>query len=172
MTAITLKIFSKTCLGFLIFMPIFFSCKRQNIDKNCCASPPFIFSSETAYLGIPNIFTPDGDGANDLLYPIDSGLAGFEFIVKDKFGKTLYSTNSSSFMWDGTYQSKTLNGVYEYELNATTLDGTSIEHIGNLCIISEYKGSCIQHSSSCVFDLQWSGTTFISPASDAYKPCL
>lgn len=171
MASFIARIFNNITFGVLILLPILISCKRQNIDKNCCSSPPAVFSSETAHLGIPNIFTPDGDGANDLLFPLDSGIANFEFHVKDKFGKTMYLTTSSSFLWDGTHEGKTLNGVYDYELNAKTQDGTSIEHIGKLCIISNYEGNCIQNSSSCVFDLEWTGSSFNTLTNDLYKPC-
>ena len=72
-------------------------------DKNGCGSiGPFT----VAVLGIPNYFTPNGDGFNDtwnvkgvsLLYNYKS-----EIFIFDRFGKLLKQIGTTGAGWDGTF---------------------------------------------------------------------
>ncbi len=53
---------------------------------------------------IPNSFTPDDDGINDLFYPVISGLGlidEYELIIKDRWGITVFTTNNIEDYWNG-----------------------------------------------------------------------
>lgn len=85
---------------------------------------------------IPNIFTPNGDGLNDYLYPLNlSNDYIFDFKVFDRYGKLLFQSNKNQIKWDGTYHGKKLPaGTYtwylKYSHNAAgksgQLKGTSL----------------------------------------------
>ncbi len=78
----------------------------------------------------PNIFSPNGDGVNDLFYlPTGKGVRAIQdFNVYNRYGETLYSTNycapqDETCGWDGYYNGNLLiEGVYSYSANIVYLD--------------------------------------------------
>jgi gliding motility-associated-like protein len=58
---------------------------------------------------IPNVFSPNGDGMNDVF------MKGFELTIYDRNGLVIFKGNNG---WDGTYHGKTAdNDVYFYQLS-------------------------------------------------------
>jgi gliding motility-associated-like protein len=92
--------------------------------------------SEEAYFTIPEVFTPNGDGVNDLLRVTTSNLRRFELLIYDRYGKQVFSTTRADEGWDGT-----INGAdaptnsYFWIVRATDLYGTEIEDQGTVAII-------------------------------------
>lgn len=84
----------------------------------------------------PNVFTPNGDGANDIFYfPIQGGET-FSCVIYDRWGKEVYQWGSLSPSdgWDGTRQNgkDATAGVYFYMMEVTGLDGTEQIKHGNI----------------------------------------
>ena len=44
---------------------------------------------------VPNVFSPNNDGINDLFRPLTSGLSTIRFSVYDQFGNLIYNENIS-----------------------------------------------------------------------------
>lgn len=64
---------------------------------------------------IPNVFTPNGDGANDLFGPVMSGFESFHMEIFNRWGKMVYLTDDYDLLWDGNInQSPASEGVYFY----------------------------------------------------------
>ncbi|MGC4103079.1 PKD domain-containing protein [Ferruginibacter sp.] len=56
---------------------------------------------------VPNAFTPNGDGLNDILKPILIGMKELGYFrVYNRFGNMVYSTTDIGQGWDGTYLGK------------------------------------------------------------------
>lgn len=72
-------------------------------------------------LEMPNIFTPNGDGVNDLYYPIQvKGVNNPIFQIFDRWGRVCYSTHSLN-AWDGMAFGKILpEGVYFWSIQFET----------------------------------------------------
>lgn len=49
-----------------------------------------------------NIFTPNGDGANDVLYVESKDVTDFSVVVIDQQNKIVYQSADADFKWDGT----------------------------------------------------------------------
>ncbi len=72
---------------------------------------------------VPNAFTPDGDGINDVFAPalLSVDKEGFLFVVFDRWGSEVFSTTAPGDAWNGGYrnQGETLStGVYVWRLLA------------------------------------------------------
>jgi gliding motility-associated-like protein len=53
---------------------------------------------------VPNAFTPNGDGNNDLFKPILIGMKSLDvFMVYNRWGQMLYSGSGNDAAWDGTF---------------------------------------------------------------------
>ncbi|WP_333820039.1 gliding motility-associated C-terminal domain-containing protein [Ohtaekwangia sp.] len=62
---------------------------------------------------IPNIFTPNADGANDVFFIRNLPDADAKLVITDRWGKQVYSTNSYQNNWDAQGVS---DGIYYYRL--------------------------------------------------------
>ena len=56
---------------------------------------------------VPNVFTPNGDGINDELFFNYYGSGFYETSVFDRWGNRIFTTKSTTSMWNG----KTSGGV-------------------------------------------------------------
>jgi gliding motility-associated-like protein len=78
----------------------------QVTDSNTCsavASENVIDSACPQYVYLPNAFTPNGDGKNDIFRPVFMGAASvFRFAIYDRWGRQVFQSTSPSGGWDGT----------------------------------------------------------------------
>lgn len=77
-----------------------------------------------AEISIPNVFTPNGDGYNELFTIKDlEYYMSNELMIFNRYGKRVYSTNNYQGNWDGD---NLKDGVYFYVLKAKGYFGTDI----------------------------------------------
>src|SRR5678816_1981506 len=70
---------------------------------------------------LPNAFTPNGDGQNDLFKPFRSRfIESIDFKVFNRWGQIVYTTTDPEINWNGTNPSGKLlsDGVYYYTCQA------------------------------------------------------
>lgn len=67
---------------------------------------------------VPNAFTPDGDGYNNIFKPIFYESQVFELYIYNRWGELIYSANSMDAYWDGTFNNGELapDGVYIWKI--------------------------------------------------------
>lgn len=86
----------------------------ENTSETSINPDDFAYSSPIV-IEIPNIFTPNGDGVNDLF--VIKGLENCEkrmLIVKDQKGQTVFQSNRYDNNWDGA---NLPNGSYYYQFS-------------------------------------------------------
>ena len=80
---------------------------------------------------VPNTFTPNGDGNNDVLFVRGRFITDLEFRVFDRWGEKVFETDDQSEGWDGTYKDKEVDpAVFVWYLDATCADGQTTLHEG------------------------------------------
>jgi len=94
---------------------------------------------EPAELDVVNIFTPNGDGVNDVFtFAFKSAsISTFHCVIVNRWGVVVNELNAISEGWDGNDQngSPVADGIYFYTLEAITDNGTEIKRQGNLQIV-------------------------------------
>ena len=70
---------------------------------------------------VPNSFTPNGDGNNDLFKPIIEGsLSAYQFSIFNRYGQQVFSSTESGKGWDGTFRSVLqISGTFIWQLSYT-----------------------------------------------------
>lgn len=82
-------------------------------------------------LYIPNSFTPNGDGLNDVLLVYGYTIKSMQFMVFNQWGQKIFESSNQSIGWNGTYKGKAQpSGVYIYVAKFTLLDGSVITRKG------------------------------------------
>ena len=95
-----------------------------------------------ANIFIPNTFSPNGDGANDVFYPRGKGLFKIKSLrVFNRWGEIVFSKtdffpNNASNGWDGSLNGIKLNSdVYVYTAEIICDNNQIIQHKGDITLI-------------------------------------
>lgn len=89
---------------------------------------------------VPNTFTPDGDGSNDVFTPvITEGVdpSDYSFRIYNRWGELIFETSEVNRGWDGYYQgliAKDGTYVWQMEFRKST-DAESIIKTGSLNLL-------------------------------------
>lgn len=72
--------------------------------------------SQNCSVWIPNAFTPNGDGVNDVFrIPQNAKIALERFSIFDRWGNRIFSTENRNGAWDGSYKgAPAVAGIYIY----------------------------------------------------------
>jgi gliding motility-associated-like protein len=75
----------------------------------------------SCYITVPNAFTPNNDGMNDYLYPLNAWKASnLEFFIYNRYGQVVFHTTDWTRKWDGTINGQQQStGVYVWMLRYT-----------------------------------------------------
>jgi gliding motility-associated-like protein len=85
---------------------------------------------------VPNVFSPNGDGKNDILYIYGNYIQKVEMRIFNQWGEQVDIITTQSKGWDGKHQGKPQPvGVYVYGLEATMTDGRKVRLKGNITLI-------------------------------------
>jgi len=85
---------------------------------------------------VPNAFTPNGDGRNDIVYVHSANIKSLKFYIYDQWGELLYTSLNQTSGWDGTYKgTKEPVGVYVYYLEAVMNDGQWVNKKGTITLL-------------------------------------
>lgn len=96
-----------------------------------------IESCDPSNILIPNVFTPNSDGSNDIFTVNGNNLESVECEIFNRWGQLLYSWNNINGAWDGRTSSgaEVPDGTYFYIITAKGLDGTEYFKKGTFSLI-------------------------------------
>jgi gliding motility-associated-like protein len=84
---------------------------------------------------IPNTFTPNDDGLNDLFFPVMRGVRSLQLSVYNRWGQRIYHTASLSDSWNGFYGGEPCSdGTYAWKAGVITKNGTSKSYAGHVVL--------------------------------------
>jgi gliding motility-associated-like protein len=92
----------------------------------------FITITDDFKVFVPNSFTPNSDGLNDVFLVKGSGIKaeGFSMELKDRWGNTIFSSTDINVGWDGRVNGINAElGTYVYRIRATGMNGEGRKEI-------------------------------------------
>jgi gliding motility-associated-like protein len=86
---------------------------------------------------VPNAFSPNGDGQNDIFRAIPVGISNTTYFrVFNRYGELLFETNQWLKGWDGTFKGKPQpSGSYVWSIKGTDKDRKVVELQGSVILI-------------------------------------
>jgi gliding motility-associated-like protein len=92
-------------------------CKDTAIHTNFISTEQIMF--------IPNTFTPNGDGLNDIFRPEGVRFVRkYEMIIFDRWGEIIFQTHDINQGWDGSYKGEPqADGTFVYSINYLDITG-------------------------------------------------
>lgn len=88
----------------------------HTIDALGCENRDSVFVDVFNPIFVPNSFSPNGDGNNDLFYVEGLNIREFELVIWNRWGEVIFKTNDPLEPWDGSFN----RGEY-YVQNGTYL---------------------------------------------------
>ena len=96
------------------------------IDSHC----------EAPYVYVPNAFSPNGDGENDVLYVRGRNITDVYFAIFNRWGEKVFETRDQSIGWDGSFRNKNSDpAVFDYYLQYQCEGGIKYFQKGNITLI-------------------------------------
>ncbi|PCJ25666.1 MAG: hypothetical protein COA97_07245 [Flavobacteriales bacterium] len=87
---------------------------------------------------VPNAFTPDGDGLNDVFFPKIWGMDEneYELQIFNRWGDLFFSSKDINIGWNGTFKNNPVPlGVYTWRIVLKTIDHRIHKRVGNINLI-------------------------------------
>lgn len=85
---------------------------------------------------LPNSFTPNGDGINDIFLPKGYNILKYEMSIFDRWGEKLFTTTDLANGWDGTYKgTDSKEDVYVWKVSLTTNDAKVKVYTGHVTLM-------------------------------------
>lgn len=85
---------------------------------------------------VPNSFSPNGDGNNDVFQIYGVGIKTIDLKIFNRWGELVYESNNQFDGWDGTYKGVLQQpGVYVYNVYVTYLNDKKEQKVGSITIL-------------------------------------
>jgi gliding motility-associated-like protein len=105
-------------------------------DCQKSTSAPFTEKTLPGQIFIPNAFSPNGDGLNDVFLVYGFTIEKMQFAVYNQWGEKIFESFNQSTGWDGTFKGTPQpSGVYMYVCKMTLRDGNIVVRKGAINLI-------------------------------------
>ena len=89
-----------------------------------------------ASLFLPNTFTPNGDGLNDIFIPFSTEIVMYNIKIFNRWGEMIFETDDFGTGWDGIYKGSLAQvGVYVWIINYRTICNRDLQKTGMITLL-------------------------------------
>lgn len=159
---------------------------NSEIYEACCGlDQPVEYTFDKAYMFVPNVFTPNGDGINDYFAPsINEYVYEFDaYLIYTPVGDTVifasvgYDVNNiQNTAWNGLNKDGTpYRGLFKYAITAITPNTSQLMRVEGYacCIVCGPDAAIFQTKPGCFFPVQaGSGGKLNTTASNQESDCF
>ena len=156
----------KRIVLFLFVCMTLAACKKKSLTNNCCLETPFKQEFTGGYILVPNIFTPDGDGRNDIFQPIMDGVTSYTLKIQNTKNKVLFTGENQG--WDGMSEGSTVRDIVGWKISIITDKVEQFDYQGLVCVLVQGNEICPKNFDDCFFSNQF--TTNPNPIFDNNIP--
>jgi gliding motility-associated-like protein len=87
---------------------------------------------------VPNVFSPNNDGKNDLLYVYGNHINKMELRIFNQWGQEVEVITDKSKGWDGKFKGNAQpEGTYTFVANLTDLAGRTFKRSGSVVLLNK-----------------------------------
>lgn len=108
-------------------------------DLNCGSSVNLIMETlpcNTTTIYVPNAFTPNNDGYNDVFRAKATNIKYFEMTIYNRWGQQLYFTRNINSGWNGKYRGRlSPRGIYSYKIRYQDYQNYYKELVGKVSLL-------------------------------------
>jgi gliding motility-associated-like protein len=107
-------------------------------DVNGCTAQDTVYVTVNFIEGIdvPQAFSPNGDGNNDILFVKGLGIEVMTFTIYNRYGQKVFEADDQDIGWDGTFKGRDENsGVFAWMLEYKLVNGTTGILKGNTTLV-------------------------------------
>jgi gliding motility-associated-like protein len=119
----------------------FFKAKQNGsyaliVNKEGCLDTSACYPVEIDYqFFLPNSFTPNDDGLNDVFEPVGNGIHSYHLKIYNSWGQQVFS-GSSNQPWNGQYKNfEAGNGIYYYTIEINSVFDKKSTQTGTVLLI-------------------------------------
>ncbi|MCB0645888.1 MAG: hypothetical protein KDC49_04455 [Saprospiraceae bacterium] len=139
----------------------------QNADKYaaCCGAEPYEYEHADMSIFVPNVFTPNEDGVNDLFFPHINGkvseIIDFRILAGDNdeilfYRNTIVWDNLKNYGWNGNKaDGSPFTGPFRYTMKMVNHKGETLYLEGRACRLDcEDAAEKLKTKEGCFFPEQ------------------
>lgn len=134
------------------------ACKKEKAAR-IDLEPAFLYCDDTINVNVPNLFTPTGDGINDVFYPFVYNGTITYFEITTSGGGSVMETDVFNPVWDGRTglpeDQRRFSGRYFYHLIAELDNGTTINVTRSFYMVLDHERPCFSTDVVPVFGDQF-----------------
>lgn len=106
------------------------------VDKNGCQAIDSVIVYVSGALFVPNTFTPNDNGLNDIFLAYGREIATFHMLIFDRWGQVIFESKDINQGWDGSYKGEIVqDGTYVWKINYTEVAGKERKMIGHVNLL-------------------------------------
>ncbi|MCO5260319.1 MAG: choice-of-anchor L domain-containing protein [Crocinitomicaceae bacterium] len=91
---------------------------------------------EEYYIYVPNSFTPNEDGINDVFRVSTVNIKNLTVTIYDRWGEQIFKSDEVNFIWDGAYKKGPIqDGTYTYKISYTSKQGVEGFLVGHINLL-------------------------------------
>ncbi|HTA82264.1 MAG TPA: choice-of-anchor L domain-containing protein [Bacteroidia bacterium] len=107
-----------------------------NIHSCMSSAENCVYIEPLFTLYVPNAFTPNHDGLDDVFMAKGGGFKTFDMWIFDRWGGLIFHSNNINKGWDGTVQArKCQEDTYIWTIQTTDNEGNSQNYVGRVSLI-------------------------------------
>lgn len=105
-------------------------------EPNVVSVSNIVLAKDRMGIYIPNAFTPNGDGVNDVFSVSGRSIDHFDMEIYNRWGAKIFESEDPKKAWDGTYQGVVVpQGDYIYKVFARGYDKKPFSQVGSVMVL-------------------------------------